>query len=745
MYFKSRNTEEFKGDFLQINRRPIENSRNMQFDLMRNRRGFTGALKIFQVSLMKPIAVPNNVYNRSFLYLKPDANTLSAQSLVRDWLHSKACRITSEGQIDGQPLLAKFERQFREIERKSLYTTPRDYTMTAPALIRFQKAFGMGWSEALQRGLLMNAAECLNLLDTNAGALLEMWLAFYNRGYGAHLDSTLWCVKLELTSERKTILCINGFYPSLKLQYESPGASVHYFTVDWEDSLMTYQEFRTQVIGSSDPWTAPEQSLRRIMLTEWRDLGFSDCPTLYNNCIHDSASAFEAFAEISYWLDEPWMGDPLGSKLYSLGLTPSVVEDWINNAPFRGKKIFDHMENLGCQSCLDLIKELFSIAQGKSFNPLNFYLMLSVVVHTYPRRKFRSLPPSAIKSRNHAFIYIKPASNIPGVVSLVRDVFLSKGFVIAGEGDISSYTIKQKKLAARQYANICKMAQDLTPRELELSAAAYIRFQKKFHLAWCDALAVERVYNARDCALALHISHSELMKLWLESIYHGNMVKFGRGCYCARLVDPSDASLIYCINGFYPHMQASYEALDTFAHYFHIEWVPELMSWDTFRRRIIGSTNPVTAHPESLRYLVYADWQILGLPLQPNMENNAIHSSASAYEAMVERGIWLNLPTELDPLGTRLHREGIPSTTLDSWAQNPRIMGKDAFEYFEDKGNDESFDIFCNLYNVLNPRDDDSLQLPSHPSHSEATADRAIGSPIRLPPLRISGKLFIYH
>ena len=75
--------------------------------------------------------------------------------------------------------------------------------------------------------------------------------------------------------------------------------------------------------------------------------------------------------------------------------------------------------------------------------------------------------------------------------------------------------------------------------------------------------------------------------------------------------------------------------------YYCVEWDDATCSWDTFRSSLIGPTDPVDAPPDSLRGLIAARWEELGLPGPCDRGDNAVHGSASPFEAMIERCNWL--------------------------------------------------------------------------------------------------------
>eukprot|EP01043_Picozoa_sp_COSAG02_P064454 COSAG02_NODE_9430_length_2219_cov_1.651887_1_plen_136_part_10 len=75
--------------------------------------------------------------------------------------------------------------------------------------------------------------------------------------------------------------------------------------------------------------------------------------------------------------------------------------------------------------------------------------------------------------------------------------------------------------------------------------------------------------------------------------------------------------------------------------YYCVEWDDSTCSWNNFRSSVLGPTDPADAPVDSLRGLIAARWKELGLPGPCDVGDNAVHASASPFEAMVERCNWL--------------------------------------------------------------------------------------------------------
>ena len=150
---------------------------------------------------------------------------------------------------------------------------------------------------------------------------------------------------------------------------------------------------------------------------------------------------------------------------------------------------------------------------------------------------------------------------------------------------------------------------------------------------------------------------------------------------------PSDDS-IYVINGFYAAMRAKYTSPGSSVYYYSVQWDASAMSWADFRASVLGATDPESAASGSLRNEVYQRWEALGLASKPNVGDNAVHGSASAFEGFAERLNWLGATVDDDLTGHALLEAGVKKETLMAWTKDPQVEldGSMAslFDAFED-------------------------------------------------------------
>lgn len=283
-----------------------------------------------------------------------------------------------------------------------------------------------------------------------------------------------------------------------------------------------------------------------------------------------------------------------------------------------------------------------------------------------------------ITHKHSSFLFFQPDSCTPLSISLTREKLCSEGCIITKEGEVNPGLIEKENLFDKQYQDIINYAEYISPSQIQLSAKLLIKFQKKYHLSWIEALNEEiyGIYNSIELMKKFKLSSEELYKLWIDSAESGKVISFSSYFYCSQF-DMNDPSLsnsnsklkIFCINGFYPLMKEKYSRLNSIKlYYMCIEWDFHLMNWNQFINLIVGDVNPSLAYSTSLRGLMNIKWKELNIIIPPNsFDNNLIHFSTSAWDNMIERSIWLSQPYYEDKLYQQLLSVGISNETILHW------------------------------------------------------------------------------
>mmetsp|Transcript_7975 Transcript_7975/g.26503 ORF Transcript_7975/g.26503 Transcript_7975/m.26503 type:complete len:334 (-) Transcript_7975:60-1061(-) len=268
--------------------------------------------------------------------------------------------------------------------------------------------------------------------------------------------------------------------------------------------------------------------------------------------------------------------------------------------------------------------------------------------------------------KNEAFVFVKPHAVTPATKNLVRSVLAEKGIELTKQGTITGEEIDSKKLIDQHYYAIASKATLLKPKELNVPAE---KFKAKFGLEWSDALSKGIVFNAADACTHLGIDSDKLDELWGKAKKAGQLIKFGGGFYCGYI----ESAGIYCFNAFFMSMRSKFVAPGCCIEYFLVQWDSSKLSWEDFRGKVLGPTDPADAPADSIRGAIYSKWQSLGLKSQPNTGDNGVHASASPFEALAERMNWLGVSAEQDNFGKALISAGVSVDTIKAWSVDPQV------------------------------------------------------------------------
>jgi len=268
--------------------------------------------------------------------------------------------------------------------------------------------------------------------------------------------------------------------------------------------------------------------------------------------------------------------------------------------------------------------------------------------------------------QNSAFLFIKPHACTDKTKALVEEQLKVKGFTVISSGEISAADIDSKQLIDEHYYAIASKATILKPDALNVPAD---KFKAKFGEDWSAVLAAGTAYNAMDGAAKLGMNATELEEAWrVAKKEHDACIKFGGGFYCSKIQD------IYIFNGFFMSMRAKYVEDGKKIIYYSISWDPKTLSWEDFRGKALGPTNPADAPTDSIRGMIYAQWKDLDLAKQPDTGDNGVHASASPFEGLAERCNWLGADLASDPYGKAMIAAGVPADMIKAWSKDPQVV-----------------------------------------------------------------------
>jgi hypothetical protein len=256
----------------------------------------------------------------------------------------------------------------------SYYSIASKATLLQPAELpvpaaQFEEFFGRSWSSVLSDGHVFNALDACSHLDIDTETLNKHWVECQNSGQMVKFGGGFYC-GLVSVPDKEPVYVFNGFFMTMRAKYVRAGASIHYYTVAFPASSLSWAHFRSQVVGATDPAEAPATSLRGQISADWQGLGLPGVPTVSDNGVHASASPLEGMAERLNWLGGTAAAagaggggtgiaeDHFGAQLLAAGVGERRAEAWCRDPRVQGRSVFDAFEDLDCTDALYKAVEL---------------------------------------------------------------------------------------------------------------------------------------------------------------------------------------------------------------------------------------------------------------------------------------------------------------------------------------------------------------------------------------------------
>lgn len=292
-------------------------------------------------------------------------------------------------------------------------------------------------------------------------------------------------------------------------------------------------------------------------------------------------------------------------------------------------------------------------------------------------------------SMNQAVLFTKPVHHLDVELSpdqlddLARTFFESKGFSFVLKRRVTGPDLAAREVIKQHYLMYSTAA---CADRIEVSKEVKSRFESAFGKRWDAEFSAGKIRPTAELLAEKRLSVHQLFNRWNGLFGAGKAAKLGDGFIMGYLED-LDA---YCINAFYPSMEANFNHPKTDLHYYIVEFDPSDISWRQFRKVVLGATNAMNAVPESFRGQLYSEF-----PVQFPGRDNFAHGSAGPLEGFVERAIHeADFDMQSNPVGAYLAQKGVTLESFSAWkaAQSLTTLA-DLFGATEEKNTDDIFPI----------------------------------------------------
>jgi len=261
--------------------------------------------------------------NAAFLFIKPHANTEKTKKLVEQKLFQNRLRIVKQGSLSTEEIEKVIGSHYYSISSKA----EADPVSLNVPVEKFKSHFKVSWAETLESGSVYSAKKACEDFQLSGRELATFWNRSKQLGNLCKLGGGFYVALIEIPG-KKSIFVINGFYMEMKQRFTEPGSSIQFYVVDWDSKDISWKNFRSKLLGPTDPADAAETSLRGAIYKDWERLGLKAKPDTGNNGVHASASPFEGLAERYNWLKIRIDNDSFGAKAVQAGISVDILEKW---------------------------------------------------------------------------------------------------------------------------------------------------------------------------------------------------------------------------------------------------------------------------------------------------------------------------------------------------------------------------------------------------------------------------------
>lgn len=154
------------------------------------------------------------------------------------------------------------------------------------------------------------------------------------------------------------LVVLNGFHPAQLGHYTAPRSRVVALEITWTGQ--SWQSFRTDVVGATQPEQAQPHSVRGVLLARAAELGIGEV-SVSTNGVHGSAGPVEAMVEIARFLEVDPAQTALGTALIGVGVPPATIEVLTSSGDAGGElrqKVFDATEEVEPAAAVEHIARL---------------------------------------------------------------------------------------------------------------------------------------------------------------------------------------------------------------------------------------------------------------------------------------------------------------------------------------------------------------------------------------------------
>jgi len=290
--------------------------------------------------------------NHALLFIKPHGQVAAMKSFLEDAIIAAGMIITGAGDVNGKTIDEKgmIDSHYAAIAQYAMQTSPSDLPLSDASKAEFKKTYSAEWEASCKDGKVLNLKATAEKLKMSLEAVNDKVEVAKKDKLAIKLMPGCYCAHLK----EDDIFVVNGFYGPMRAQFTAEAAKVSWYTVAWDESKLSWADFRGKFLGATDVTKADKESLRGKLFADHEKYGLPFVPDTSKNCIHGSASPLEGLNERLIWLAASGAtleNDPFGKALVAAGLTSDNIKKALTNPTVDGKPLFDVVEDQNAADC----------------------------------------------------------------------------------------------------------------------------------------------------------------------------------------------------------------------------------------------------------------------------------------------------------------------------------------------------------------------------------------------------------
>lgn len=264
-----------------------------------------------------------HLMNRAMIIVKPRALNPETTRFVQSYLTTHRIAVLHKEVVSKETVAKKdlFAQQYFQI-LGGAEADPASLEIPRAKQELFQQRHGISWADAVAKGDVVSAAGALQKLGLTSAELFQQEAVAEKP---LRLTSTIMVVRLG------SVFVVNGFALHWRDTFFEGADSLMWLMVEFDPATLSWEKFRSDILGTTDPAEAPKESIRGQLYEHWQALGMKERPTKLYNGVHASAGPLEALHERITWTSIKLEDDPFGRLLLSSGIPKATVNAWIEN------------------------------------------------------------------------------------------------------------------------------------------------------------------------------------------------------------------------------------------------------------------------------------------------------------------------------------------------------------------------------------------------------------------------------